>query len=243
MAGGAAEGYEAQIAELEEQVTQAAKSSEAEVALPAELAALKEQGESDRIDFSLWLAGCRNVKAARAVLADYGGDVDRMREDESWLFAKHAASEGPAGKIGLPNAGAASDGGRAVKRWREIAGLDGEQDFDCVLTKGADMSNSIAFAKTYAGILDEAYKRASVSGVLDSGHRVAHAGRNAKEIMVPKISVTGLGDYTRNEGNKTGAITYEFETKMFNYDRGVCPLADVMDVHPAVQKRVDELLS
>ena len=224
MAGGAAEGYEAQIAELEEQVTQAAKSSEAEVALPAELAALKEQGESDRIDFSLRL-------------------VDRMREDESWLFAKHAASEGPAGKIGLPNAGAASDGGRAVKRWREIAGLDGEQDFDCVLTKGADMSNSIAFAKTYAGILDEAYKRASVSGVLDSGHRVAHAGRNAKEIMVPKISVTGLGDYTRNEGNKTGAITYEFETKMFNYDRGVCLLADVMDVHPAVQTRVDELLS
>ena len=39
--------------------------------------------------------------------------------------------------------------------------------------------------------------------------------------MVPKIEVTGLGDYTRNVGYKTGSITYEFETKTFNYDRGI----------------------
>ena len=31
-------------------------------------------------------------------------------------------------------------------------------------------------------------------------------------------------------GYKTGAITYEFETKTFNYDRGIRLFADVMDV-------------
>lgn len=38
--------------------------------------------------------------------------------------------------------------------------------------------------------------------------------------MVPKIEVTRLGDHTCNVGYKTGSITYEFETKTFNYDRG-----------------------
>ena len=44
------------------------------------------------------------------------------------------------------------------------------------------------------------------------------------------VIITGLGDYTRNVGYKTGAITYEFETKTFNYDRGIRIFADVMDV-------------
>jgi hypothetical protein len=34
-------------------------------------------------------------------------------------------------------------------------------------------------------------------------------------------------------GYKSGAITYEYETKAFNYDRGVRLLADVMDVEEA----------
>lgn len=62
---------------------------------------------------------------------------------------------------------------------------------------------------------------------------MVRAGHNAKEILIPKISVTGLGNYTRNVGYKTGAITYEFETKTFNYDRGIRLFADVMDVEEA----------
>ena len=94
-------------------------------------------------------------------------------------------------------------------------------------------SNSIAFARNYTAVIDEVYQRASVSGVLNSGRRMVRAGHNAKEILIPKISVTGLGDYTRNVGYKTGAITYEFETKTFNYDRGIRLFADVMDVEEA----------
>lgn len=92
------------------------------------------------------------------------------------------------------------------------------------------MPNSIAFAQNYTSVIDEVYQRASVSGCLNSGRRMVRAGHNAKEILIPKISVTGLGDYTRNVGYKTGAITYEFETKTFNYDRGIRLFADVMDV-------------
>ena len=95
------------------------------------------------------------------------------------------------------------------------------------------MANSIAYTKNYTAVLDEVYKRAACSTCLNSPRRMARAGRNAKEIMVPKIEVTGLGNYTRNVGYKTGSITYEFETKTFNYDRGIRLLADVMDVEEA----------
>lgn len=46
----------------------------------------------------------------------------------------------------------------------------------------------------------------------------------------PKISVTGLGDYTRNVGYKTGSITYEYETHGFGYNQAIRLFSDVMDV-------------
>ena len=95
------------------------------------------------------------------------------------------------------------------------------------------MANSIAYTRNYTAVLDEVYKRAACSTCLNSPRRMARAGRNAKEIMVPKIEVTGLGDYTRNVGYKTGSITYEFETKTFNYDRGIKLVADVVDAGEA----------
>ena len=95
------------------------------------------------------------------------------------------------------------------------------------------MANKIAAIKNYTDVLDKVYQKASVSGCLTSGGRMVRAGRNAKEIMVPKITVSGLGDYTRNVGYKTGSITFDYETKTFNYDRGIKLLADVMDVEEA----------
>ena len=95
------------------------------------------------------------------------------------------------------------------------------------------MANQIAAIKNYTDVLDKVYQKASVSGCLTSGGRMVRAGRNAKEIMIPKISVSGLGDYTRNVGYKTGSITFDYETKTFNYDRGIKLLADVMDVEEA----------
>lgn len=95
------------------------------------------------------------------------------------------------------------------------------------------MANSIAYRKSYTDILNRVYQRASCSTLLNSPRSLARAGRNAKEIMIPKISVTGLGDYERNVGYKTGSITFDYETKAFDYDRGIRLLADVMDVEEA----------
>lgn len=132
--------YEKQIAErdekiasLEAQVAEAAKNAETAEQLRGEIAELKAQGESDRIDFKLRLAGVRNVKAARALLSDHGNDVDKLKEAEPWLFeatGKHAkgGNAGGSGTTGLPNAGAASDEGKTLKHWREIAGLTDDDD-------------------------------------------------------------------------------------------------------------------
>ena len=95
------------------------------------------------------------------------------------------------------------------------------------------MANDIASIQNFTSILDAVYQRSSVSGVLTSGRRMVRAGRHAREIMIPKIEVSGLGDYTRNVGYKTGSITFEYETKAFNYDRGLRLMADVMDVEEA----------
>ena len=111
------------IAALEQQVADAAKNAEAAEILRGEIAELKAQGESDRIDFKLQLAGVRNIKAARAVLDDHGGDIDKLKAEEPWLFADVPAPQ-QGGKTGLPNAGTSSDEGKTMKRWRKLAGLD-----------------------------------------------------------------------------------------------------------------------
>ena len=65
------------------------------------------------------------------------------------------------------------------------------------------MENKIASAKNYTTILDAVYQREAVSTALNSPARLMRAGKNAKEIMIPKIEVTGLGDYTRNVGYRS----------------------------------------
>ena len=110
------------IAELEAQVAEAAKTAEATEQLKSQIAELKAQGESDRVDFELKLAGVRNVKAARAVLDEHGGDVSALKEAEPWLFADASAKQ--TGKTGLPNAGTRADEGKTMRRWRKLAGLD-----------------------------------------------------------------------------------------------------------------------
>lgn len=62
------------------------------------------------------------------------------------------------------------------------------------------MPNNIAAIRSYTTILDRVYQREATSSCLNSPARMARTGRNAKEIMVPKISVSGLGDYKRNVG-------------------------------------------
>lgn len=116
---------DAKIAELEGAIAEAAKSAEAAEALRAEMDELRRQGEEQRVEFELTMAGARNVRAARVLLDERGGDVSKLKEAEPWLFEGVASRQG--GKTGLPNAGAASDEGKTMKRWREIAGIADEE--------------------------------------------------------------------------------------------------------------------
>lgn len=116
---------DAKIAELEGAIAEAAKSAEAAEALRAEMDELRSQGEEQRVEFELTMAGARNVRAARVLLDEYGGDVSKLKEAEPWLFEDMVPRQ--SGKTGLPNAGAASDEGKTMKRWREIAGIADEE--------------------------------------------------------------------------------------------------------------------
>lgn len=64
-----------------------------------------------------------NVKAARAILADHGGDVSALKEAEPWLFDT-APDKPKGGRTGLPNTGASGNEGRLVRHWRRLAGLE-----------------------------------------------------------------------------------------------------------------------
>lgn len=87
------------------------------------IAELEARGESDRIDFQLRLASMRNVKAARAVLADHDGDVDELKESEPWLFTDAPVSKPQDGTAGFPNESASSGEGKTMRRWRKLAEL------------------------------------------------------------------------------------------------------------------------
>lgn len=91
------------------------------------------------------------------------------------------------------------------------------------------MANTIALSKNYTSILDEVYQNASVTADLTSDNTMVRAGANANEIIYPQISVSGLGDYSRNSGYTEGSVNLEWKTATFNYDRGTKISVDVMD--------------
>ena len=116
------------IAALEGEIAEAAKTAESAEKLRAEMDELRRKGDEERLGFELQIAGARNVKAARALLGDYDNDVDKLKAAEPWLFGAGAAAPAQAGVTGLPNAGAATDEGAQMRRWRAIAGLPEDKE-------------------------------------------------------------------------------------------------------------------
>lgn len=88
---------------------------------------------------------------------------------------------------------------------------------------------TIALAKNYVAMLDEVYKKASVTSILDADASTVRMGNNANEILIPKLSMDGLGDYSRNSGYVKGDVSLAWETVKFNYDRGRMFEVDSMD--------------
>lgn len=91
------------------------------------------------------------------------------------------------------------------------------------------MANNITKFKKYISLLDEVYKQASLTSILDSDPQTAQQGANANEIVIPKLSMDGLANYDRNSGYVKGSVTLTNETVQFNYERGRKFSVDAMD--------------
>lgn len=89
--------------------------------------------------------------------------------------------------------------------------------------------NAITLATQFVPVLDEIYKNASLTADLDGAADLVRAGANANELIIPKMDMQGLGDYSRNGGYVDGDVTLTNETVVCNFDRGRMFSVDAMD--------------
>lgn len=82
------------------------------------------------------------------------------------------------------------------------------------------MANSIELFKKYIDKLDAVYKYASKTAVLDTSDNLVTPGLNAGEFIIPKITMDGLANYSRNSGYTNGDVTLTNETVKADFDRG-----------------------
>lgn len=91
------------------------------------------------------------------------------------------------------------------------------------------MANAITLFKQYVSMLDEVYKLSSLTSDLDGASDLARQGANANELIIPKLSMQGLADYSRNGGYIDGDVTLTNESVRCNFDRGRMFTVDTLD--------------
>lgn len=94
------EAKDAKIAELEAQVAKAAETKEGREKLEKQIADLKAEQADERVAHKLELAGCRDMKAAKARLDDFGGDVSKLKTECPYLFEAEKRTGRAGGKPG-----------------------------------------------------------------------------------------------------------------------------------------------
>ena len=91
------------IAELESKVAEAAETKAGREKLEKALEDLKAEMADKDTAHSLEIAGCVDVKAAKARLGDFDGDIAKLKAECPYLFAEEKKQSGTTGK---PPAGA-----------------------------------------------------------------------------------------------------------------------------------------
>ena len=91
------------------------------------------------------------------------------------------------------------------------------------------MANSIGLVTKYLPLLDEVYRVNAKSSILEADAAMVQQTADAKVIKINKLSMDGLGDYSRNNGYPVGSITSDWETHEFENDRGRRFNLDKMD--------------
>ena len=91
------------------------------------------------------------------------------------------------------------------------------------------MANTVEYAKLFQKELDKQVVEGSTSGWMEeNASQVIYSG--GAEIKMPKMSLQGLGTYSRDDGYVNGAVTYSFETFTLTQDRGRRFRIDAIDV-------------
>lgn len=97
------------------------------------------------------------------------------------------------------------------------------------------MANNIQLAEKFVPVVDDIYKAASVTQNMDAQTQgVGFEG--TKTVKVLKISTTGLGDYSRENGYPKGDVTAEWEAMALSEERGKEISIDRMDDEEALGK-------
>lgn len=92
------------------------------------------------------------------------------------------------------------------------------------------MPNSITLPKGYQAALDEVYRLASLTSVLNSEPGDLRPTQNVNEFCYPQLSVGGLGDYKRNSGyTANSGVNLVWKTATADYDRGTRIMVDDVD--------------
>ena len=89
--------------------------------------------------------------------------------------------------------------------------------------------NSIQYATVFMEELDSQLVEKSTTGWMEgNAGQVQYNG--GAEVKIPKMQMSGLGDYDRDCGFAKGAVTVTYETKKLTQDRGRTFQLDAMDV-------------
>lgn len=90
------------------------------------------------------------------------------------------------------------------------------------------MANTVSLTSTFLALIDAAYKADSKTAILDSLTQ-SPAFLNANEVKVLKLSMVGLGNYSRVTGYPAGDLTAAWETMTLAAERGRAFSLDRMD--------------
>lgn len=110
--------WEAEKAEFEKELKTYKATEDSKAELEQKIADLDKKYADREVDFALQAAGCKSVKAARALLTDYEGDVLKLKEAAPYLFETKQT-----GATGLAPAGAPSTELERKNAARKAAGL------------------------------------------------------------------------------------------------------------------------
>ena len=89
------------------------------------------------------------------------------------------------------------------------------------------MPNTINLAEKFVPVIDRIYKKASLTSVLDATTQPDFSGVNTVKVM--KVTTTGLGDYSKENGYAQGNATLEWESMKLEEDRSAQLTVDRMD--------------